>query len=141
VEYIDNSVIGEFSVPDMRSCVQYAVDYPVRDAAVTAELDLVKIGALTFSEVDTEAFPLISLASEAYMQGGAMCAVMNAADEIAADAFLREKIGFNDISDIVSSVCAQLAYRKNGSSIEYILEADKEARELALRLVEAIRRK
>ena len=57
VEYLDNSVIGEFSVPDMRMCVQYAVDYPNRELSVADELDLVKLGKLTFSDPDTEAFP------------------------------------------------------------------------------------
>ena len=141
IEYIDNSVIGEFSVPDMRSCVQYALDYPNREESVTAELDLIKIGALTFSEVDSEAFPLISLAPEMYSKGGAMCAVMNAADEIAADAFLTEKIGFNDISEVVITVCDRLSHLKSRDSLEDILEADGEARRVALEEVNAIRRK
>ena len=141
IEYIDNSVIGEFSVPDMRSCVQYALDYPNREMAVTGELDLIKIGALTFSEVDCDAFPLISLAPEMYLAGGSMCAVMNAADEIAAEAFLTEKIGFNDISDVVTSVCERLSCLKSRGSLEDILEADGEARRVALDEVNAIRRK
>ena len=85
IEYIDNSIIGELSVPDMRSCVQYAVDYPDRTAAVIEPLDLFKVGSLSFMRPDYEAFPLLSLAKRAMTEGGAMGAVLNAADEVAVD--------------------------------------------------------
>ena len=129
VEYIDNSVIGEFSVPDMRMCVQYAVDYPKREVSASAELDLAAIGRLTFAEVDYEAFPLLSLAGRAFSEGGGMCAVLNAADEIAVDSFLNGKIGFTDISDTVMHTFESMLHAKRYRSLEEIICADIEARE------------
>ena len=131
VEYIDNSVIGEFSVPDMRMCVQYAVDYPERLSGVGEPLDLAKLGKLTFSEVDTEAFPLLPLAERAFSMGGGMCAVMNAADEVAADAFLREKISFTQISDIVISTFDKMTDARTARTLDEIISADRAARAIA----------
>ena len=130
VEYIDNAIIGEFSLPDMRSCVQYAVDYPERCAGVCKPLDLVALGKMTFLPPDYEAFPLLSMAKRALSDGGAMAAVLNAADEIAVDAFLKEKIGFSEISDIVISTYERMSSSKNAHSLEEIINADKEARRI-----------
>ncbi len=130
IEYIDNTVIGELSVPDMRMCVQYAVDYPNREATVSDELDLVKVGSLTFREPDTEAFPLLALAKRAMTEGGAMPCILNAADEVAVAAFLSERIGFNDISDIVAGTFEKMLGRA-ASSVEELIAADREARKIA----------
>ena len=131
VEYIDNSVIGEFSVPDMRMCVQYAVDYPDRRESVSEELDLVKVGSLTFKDVDTEAFPLLELAKKAYSIGGATCAVMNAADEVAVAAFLSGQIGFNDISDTVIHTVNAIGDAKFAKALDEIILCDRRARSVA----------
>ena len=131
VEYIDNSVICEFSVPDMRMCVQYAVDYPERCKGVGAPLDITAIGKFTFAEVDTEAFPLLPLAAKAYSDGGGCPAVVNAADEIAVEAFLSSRIGFTDISDTVISVYEKMADAKTATSLEDIIAADRAARQIA----------
>ena len=131
VEYVDNTVIGELSVPDMRMCVQYAVDYPERLPSASAELDLFSVGRLTFARPDVEAFPLLSLAKRAITLGGAVPAVMNAADEIAVDAFLSERIGFTDIYTTVLSTVERLADAAGFSTVEDILAYDKEAREVA----------
>ena len=131
VEYIDNTVIGEFSVPDMRMCVGYAVDYPYRNAAVADELDLIKLGKLTFMKPDTEAFPLLSLAGRAMKLGGAMPAIVNAADEVAVGAFLNEKISFADIPRIVISTFEKMTSHANDKTLEEILTADREARVIA----------
>jgi 1-deoxy-D-xylulose-5-phosphate reductoisomerase len=131
VEYIDNTVIGEFSVPDMRMCVGYAVDYPDRNEAVADELDLIKLGKLTFMKPDTEAFPLLALAGRAMSLGGAMPAVVNAADEIAVGAFLDEKISFADIPKVVISTFEKMTAHANDRTLEEILTADREAREIA----------
>ena len=135
VEYIDNSVIGEFSVPDMRMCVKYAVDYPDRRECAIEALDLVKIGKLTFAEPDCEAFPLLPLAARAIGEGGAMCAVLNASDEIAVGAFLEGKIPFVGISDTVISVYEKMGYAKSYTSLEDIISADRQARRIALEYV------
>lgn len=131
VEYIDNSVIGEFSVPDMRMCVQYAVDYPDRCESVSDELDLTKLGGLTFREPDTEAFPLLSLAKEAYARGGATCAVMNAADEVAVEAFLSGKIGFNTVSDTVIRTVDVMSDARLATELCDIISCDRQARVIA----------
>ena len=138
VEYVDNSVIGEFSVPDMRMCVQYAVDYPERDTAVADELDLVKLGKLTFAEPDTVAFPLLDLAKRAYLEGGGMCAVMNAADEVAVEAFLNKKIGFNDISDTVIYTFERMLSSKSAKTLDDIIASDREARAVASEYISRI---
>ena len=131
VEYIDNSVIGEFSVPDMRMCVQYAVDYPQRKASASDELDLTRLGTLTFREPDEEAFPLLSLAKRAYSQGGASRAVMNAAVEVAVESFLAGEIGFNAISDTVIHTVDAMADARFVTELDGIISCDRQARVIA----------
>ena len=128
VEYIDNAIIGEFSLPDMRSCVQYAVDYPERISGVGEPLDLFALGKMTFARPDYDAFPLLSLAKRALSDGGAMGAVLNAADEVAVEAFLRGQIGFTDISSTVNSVYEKMTDYKSQISLDAILEADRHTR-------------
>ncbi len=130
VEYIDNTVIGEFSVPDMRMCVQYAVDYPERCEAVVDELDLFKVGKLTFAKPDTEAFPLLPLAFSAMKLGGAMPAVLNAADEVAVASFLSGKISFSEISERVMKTFEKMSDRVGNYSIEELIACDREARKI-----------
>ena len=131
VEYIDNSVIAEMSVPDMRMCVQYAVDYPERCHTASAELDLFKVGALTFHRPDREAFPFLDLAKEAITMGGAMPAVMNAADEIAVGACLDGKISFTDIFRVVTDTFDKLRDRALITSLDGIIASDRDARRIA----------
>lgn len=133
VEYIDNTVIAELSVPDMRACVQYAITYPERLAAVIPPLDLFSLGRLTFYRPDTEAFAGLSLAYRALSRGGAAPAILNAADEVAVAAFLREEIGFLGITDLVGQVLDTLDSTAVG--LTAILEKDKEARRLATALL------
>ena len=135
VEYIDNSIIAELSVPDMRMCVQYAVDYPDRCASASRELNLFEIGALTFHRPDTNAFPFLDLAKEAITLGGAMPAIMNAADEIAVGAFLDGKISFTDIFRIVTDTFLSMTDFKNTRSLDGIIMADREARNKALGMI------
>ena len=135
VEYLDNTVIGEMSVPDMRMCVQYAVDYPCRMPTASSQLDLFSVGTLSFSRPDEEAFPLLALARRAIAEGGAIPAVMNAADEIAVEAFLDRRIGFFDIYRTVLSTVDALADARCARSVEDILAYDKEARAFAKGLV------
>ena len=138
VEYIDNTVIGELSNPDMRSCVQYAVDYPDRCESATEPLDLIKLSRLTFAAPDREAFPLLSLASDMIEAGGAMPAVMNAADEVAVAAFLEGKIGFTDISKTVISTTDRMYSARSHTSLPDIITSDREARIYAREAVGAL---
>lgn len=131
VEYVDNSIIGEFSVPDMRMCVQYAVDYPERCESKSGSLDLFALGKMTFARPDTATFPLLDMAKRAFFAGGACPAVLNAADEIAVDAFLKEKIGFADIPRVVMSTYDVLGGARYAKNLEDIIGYDKEARRVA----------
>ncbi len=141
VEYIDNSMIGEFSVPDMRMCVQYAVDYPERCDAVAEQLDLFKVGSLTFNRPDTDAFPLLSLAKRAMTLGGAMPAVINAADEVAVENFLSGKLSFVGISDAVCETFDRMKHANKITDLAGIINADREARIIAKNIIEEYRRK
>ena len=131
VEFIDNSIIGEFSLPDMRMCVQYAVDYPDRCESACSPLDLISLGKMTFAAPDTSAFPLLDMAKRAYFEGGGCPAVLNAADEVAAEAFLQERISFMDIPRVVISTYEMMGGAKYARSIEEIVALDSEARKVA----------
>lgn len=102
VRFADNAVIAQMGSPDMRSCIAYALFYPERRPAASPPLDLSRLGKLTFFPPDEETFPLLSLAREAYLAGGVVPAVLNAANEEAVGLFLAKKIPFSAIPDIVS---------------------------------------
>ena len=141
VEYIDNTVIAELSVPDMRMCVQYAVDYPDRQPTASEELDLFKVGSLTFNRPDEEAFPLLALAKRAITLGGGMPAVMNAADEVAVDAFLKERLSFVGISEVVIATFEDMISEAVGANtVDELIAADRRAREVARARIEKLRR-
>lgn len=131
VEFVDNSIIGEFSVPDMRSCVQYAVDYPDRREGVCPPLDLAALGRMTFAKPDTSAFPLLDMARRAFFEGGACPAVLNAADEVAVAAFLAGEIRFADIPTVVMNTYSMMGGARYAHSLEDILSSDAEARRIA----------
>ena len=135
VEYIDNTVIGEMSVPDMRMCVQYAIDYPERCVGKSAELDLFSVGSLSFARPDYEAFPLLSLASYAIKLGGAMPAVLNAADEVAVASFLEGKLSFVGISDVVGETFEIMKHAANEHGLSGIIAHDREARAIAKKII------
>ena len=128
VEYIDNSIIAEMSSPDMKMCVQYAVDYPDRCVSASRQLDLFDVGTLTFKKPDTEAFPFLDLAREAITLGGAVPAVMNAADEIAVGAFLNGEITFKDIYRVVIETVHAMSDSSSIKSLDGIIACDREAR-------------
>ena len=128
VEYIDNSIIAQMSVPDMRLCVQYAVTYPERENAAIKELDLFEVSKLTFQKPDTDTFRLLACAIDCIDKGGALPAVLNAANEVAVDAFLNNKIGFYDITEKVCEVVDNMQSASNATKLEDILAYDKEAR-------------
>ncbi len=138
VEYIDNSVIAQMSVPDMRLPVQYALTAPARTEAVIAPLDLVKVGKLTFAEPDEETFPLLAAARRAYLAGGGSGAALNAANEVAVAAFLAEKLSFLGISDTVLQVMDSMPHARDAHTLEEILAIDREARARAEAMIAAL---
>ena len=131
VEYIDISVIAQMSVPDMRFCVQYALSYPDRIDFVSPELDLAAIGKLSFGRPDTETFSLLKLAFYAAEKGGALPAVLNAANEVAVEKFLKGKLGFTKITEIVTETVQRMDSACQLHSLDDILRADREARAYA----------
>ena len=135
VEYIDNSIIAQLSVPDMRLCAQYAITYPERIDATIDELDLFKIGTLSFKRPDMETFPLLKCALECIEKGGALPAVLNAANEIAVAKFLDGEIPFYTIGETVCSVVEGLDYAKNVHDLDGIILADREARDAARKIL------
>ncbi len=135
VEYIDNTVIAELSRPDMRACIQHAMTYPARMPGCMGELDLFEVGSLTFHKPDTSAFPLLPLAIDAIEQGGAMPAVVNAANEVAVKAFLKEQITFLGISEVVAGTYERLGKMRDVHDLDGIIAADREARRIAAMLL------
>ena len=140
VEFIDGSLLAQLSVPDMKAPIAYALSYPQRLDEVIPRLDLVKTGSLSFQEPDMETFPCLAYAYEALVEGGTVPAVLNASNEIAVDAFLNGRIGFNDIPVIIKK--AMESHKKQELRDENtVLEADALARRSALRLVEDMAKK
>lgn len=131
VEYIDNSIIAQLSVPDMRLCAQYALTFPERCEAVIEELDLFKLAKLTFARPDTETFALLACAISCIGKGGALPAVLNAANEIAVAEFLAGKIGFYGITEAVCGVVDEMQSASEVHTLDGIIECDREARRLA----------
>ncbi|MBI4685933.1 MAG: 1-deoxy-D-xylulose-5-phosphate reductoisomerase [Nitrospirae bacterium] len=138
VEFKDRSYMAQLSVPNMKGPIAYALSYPERLEDSIPSLDLSKIGKLTFHKPDTESFPCLSYAYEACREGGTMLAVLNAANEVAVDAFLRRAIGFNDIPVIIKSAI-QLHKRKSISGIEDVISADTWARQISKEIVRDFR--
>jgi 1-deoxy-D-xylulose-5-phosphate reductoisomerase len=133
VEYVDGCVIAQLGVPDMKAPIAYALTYPERVSTGVRGLDLTAIAALNFFEPDLERFPALKLAYRAVEDGESMPAVMNAANEVAVDAFLAGKIRFTEIAELIEKTMA--AHKAHLlTSIEEVLSADlwgrKKSREL-----------
>ena len=131
VEYIDNSIIAQMSVPDMRLCIQYAVTYPEREMATVSELDMFALTGLTFKKPDMTTFPLLGCAYDCIDKGGALPAVLNAANEVAVAAFLGGKLEFFRISELVCETVDRLSSASRAYSLDEIFAYDKEARAVA----------
>jgi 1-deoxy-D-xylulose-5-phosphate reductoisomerase len=134
VEYRDGSVIAQLGHPDMRTPISYAMNYPARMPLDPPLLDLAGIGKLTFHRPDHDRFPCLGLGYEALKIGGTMPAVLNAANEIAVAAYLKEGIGFLDIADVIRTTMEGHAPRPV-ATLDVALEADRWAREKAEKLV------
>jgi 1-deoxy-D-xylulose-5-phosphate reductoisomerase len=133
VEFEDNAILAQLSLPDMRLPIQYALTYPQRCPSLTESLDLKKIGTLTFEEPNFDVFPCLKLALDTAKIPGTACAVMNAANEAAVSLFLEEKIPFSAIGECVQSALDRIRHIKS-PDIDDILAADREARKIVLDL-------
>ena len=128
VEYIDSAVIAQMGVPDMRLCVQYALTYPNRASGVVKPLSLTEVGKMTFFEPDFNAFPLLPLAYRCIEEGGALPAILNAVNEEAVDAFLKNKIRFYQIFQVVESIVDEMSFAKNADPLDERLALAAESR-------------
>jgi 1-deoxy-D-xylulose-5-phosphate reductoisomerase len=132
VEFVDGNVVAQLAVHDMRVPIQYALSWPERLVSPLAPLDLTAVGELTFEPVDPERFPAVALARRALDDGGEMPAVLNAADEVAVEAFLDGRCSFADITATVEWVMERWrGSNRELATVEQALAADREARRLA----------
>jgi 1-deoxy-D-xylulose-5-phosphate reductoisomerase len=129
VEYVDGSILAQISVTDMRLPILYALAYPER-AASSLTFDLAALRHLDFEEPDFKRFPCLRLAFEAAEKGGAHCIALNAADEVAVEAFLDRRIPFLGIPRTIEKVLAATP-ETHPATIAEVLAADREARQTA----------
>lgn len=131
VEYADGSVIGQMGVPDMRIPIQYALTYPKRTNSTVKRLSLTDYGTLTFQKPDNDTFKGVELCRNAIKQGGLLPCIVNGANEKAVELFLKGKIKFTDIAEIIAEA-AQNVERKETYNENDVLNADIAAREYVL---------
>jgi 1-deoxy-D-xylulose-5-phosphate reductoisomerase len=134
VEYLDGSVIAQLGAPDMRTPIACALAWPERIESGVEPLDFTTLGALEFERVDTARFPCVRLAAEAIRAGGTAPAALNAANEIAVEAFLGGRLAFTGIAQVIDSVLGEVDAEPL-ESLEQVYAADVEARALAARFV------
>jgi 1-deoxy-D-xylulose-5-phosphate reductoisomerase len=130
VEFKDGSVIAQLAVTDMRLPIQYAMTYPQRLDSCLEPLDFVKLKQLTFKKPDIKKFPSLQLCMHVAKKGGTLPSVLNAADEVAVEAFLQGKIKFTQIYKVVEKVVLKHKIRRE-PDLKNILDADRWARKEA----------
>jgi len=133
VSYNDGSVLAQLGNPDMRTPIAHAMAWPDRMASGVEPLDIFKVAQLNFQQPDFSRFVCLRLAYDALRSGGTAPAILNAANEIAVDAFLTEKIAFTRIADVVEQTLNDLTSQP-ADSLETILAADTQARQFAEKL-------
>ncbi len=132
VEYDDNAVIAQLGLPDMKIPIQYALTYPERIESLTGELDLTKLGTLTFYKPDYETFRCMDICREAITRGGLYPAMANSANEQANLMFRKGEIGFLEIAELVERVMND-APKCTSYTVDDVYEVDKLARELVIK--------
>jgi 1-deoxy-D-xylulose-5-phosphate reductoisomerase len=137
IEMVDGSVIAQMGVTDMRHAIQYALTYPERHSCQLPPLDLTAVSGLHFEAPDPDRFPCISLAYRALKAGGTLPAAMNAANEEAVSAFINERICLTEIPQVIESVMNDHS-NQPAKDIETILEADHDARLMAVAVIEKL---
>ena len=138
VQFQDSSMKAQLGLPDMRVPIQFALSYPERLPTDFPRFNFLDYPELTFERPDTTTFRNLTLAYEAIQQGGNIPCVLNAANEIAVSEFLRDRIGFLDMSAVVERCMEKMPYIRTPVYDDYV-ETDREARRKALELIEEIR--
>lgn len=123
VEYCDGSVLAQLGSPDMRTPIAYALAWPERIKVDVPRLDFATIGGLNFQQPDTERFPALRLARQALQEGGTLPTVLNGANEVAVEAFLRDQIGFLDVAGIVETVMNKIGSHRL-TDLDQVFETD-----------------
>lgn len=139
VQYVDGSVLAQLGNPDMRTPIAHAMAWPERIESGVKNLDIFEVARLDFQEADLMRFPCLRLAYEALRQGGTSTTILNAANEIAVDAFLNETILFTHIPMVIENVLSEIS-PVDANSLDTILYADEQARNLALALIANLRK-
>ncbi|RKZ80998.1 MAG: 1-deoxy-D-xylulose-5-phosphate reductoisomerase [Gammaproteobacteria bacterium] len=134
VDYDDGSVLAQMGNPDMRTPIANALAWPDRIDSGVAPLDLVKVGRLDFAAADHQHFPCLALAYQALEAGGTSTAILNAANEVAVEAFLHKQIKFTQIAQIIDQVLSEMP-ASNGDTLEQVLADDQQARQIAKDLI------
>jgi len=134
IQFEDGSIKAQMGLPDMKLPIQYALAFPRRIANAFPRYDFRKPGTLSFEEPDVKTFRNLTLATEALFKGGNLPCVLNAANEIAVFAFLRNRIGFLDMTDLVERTMQQVAFIEHPTLEEYY-DSDGEARNFAASLI------
>lgn len=137
VDYVDGSVLAQMGNPDMRTPIAHAMAWPERFDSGVAPLDIFQVAHMDFEQPDLQRFPCLRLAYEAIKAGGIMPTVLNAANEIAVDAFLNEKVRFTDIAKIIERSMAKFS-TEAADTLEKVLQADHDARVVAQNIISEI---
>jgi 1-deoxy-D-xylulose-5-phosphate reductoisomerase len=138
VEYVDGSILAQLGPTDMRMPIRYALTYPEREGSNGVELDWGALRRLDFEKVPSRKFPCLRLARRALEEGGAQPCALNAADEVAVEAFLDRRLPFSGIARVIESVLDRMPRVELGS-IGDVLAADSEARRLARQEIGSVR--
>jgi len=138
VEYVDGSVLAQLGSPDMRTPIAHALAWPQRLASGVEFLDLIRTARLEFCAPDVERFRCLALAQAAARAGGLQPAILNAANEVAVQAFLDRQLNFPDIASVIEAVLTATGARGKALALEDVLAADAEARRLARERIPAI---
>lgn len=133
VQFEDRSIIAQLGQPDMRIPIQYAFSYPERLSTEVEQVDFLSLSQLTFEKPDTDRFPNLAYAYDAIKTGGNMPCILNAANEIAVSLFLREQIGFIDMSLLIEKTLQKASF-VNTPSLDDYLQSDSETREIITEL-------
>jgi 1-deoxy-D-xylulose-5-phosphate reductoisomerase len=134
VSYVDGSVLAQLGNPDMRTPIAHALAFPERIESGVAQLDLTQMAALQFHQPDLARFPCLALAFEALREGGTAPALLNAANEVAVQAFLDRRIGFRDIDRVIARVMHENPHGA-ASNIDAVMAQDARARRAAQSIV------
>ena len=137
VDYVDGSVLAQMGNPDMRTPIAHAMAWPERFDSGVAPLNIFEVAHMDFEQPDLQRFPCLRLAYEAIKAGGIMPTVLNAANEVAVDAFLNERIRFTDIAKVIASSMAEFQ-PELADTLERVLQADHDARVVAQRMIDGL---